>query len=206
MYGTAGQRALLPHTVCQGRADCQAWQPARASALTLHVMADESSFPREALEDQARRLLESARRQSGASVEEMVRLLGELQPRGALTRRSWYDWQNRPGTISLLTGLAAIQMLGPEATIELLFKGSALQQTGAAEADEDNGLESLQRALGTLVAEMADMRDRVEGIVVSELEAQGALMLQILADMRDAGIATSANAPHQLPGEREEPT
>ena len=97
-------------------------RPACVRALTLLVMANESSFPREVLEDQARRLLESARRQSGASVEQMVQLLGELQPRKALTRRSWYDWQNRPETISLLTGLALIQMLGPEATIELLFK------------------------------------------------------------------------------------
>jgi hypothetical protein len=134
-------------------------------------MANESSFPREALEVQARRLLETARRQSGASVEEMVQLLGELQPRGALTRRSWYDWQNKPGTISLLTGLAAIQMLGPEATIELLFKERALDQAGASEADDDNGLESPRSALGNLVAEMADMRDRVEGLVVTELES-----------------------------------
>ncbi|MGI9097030.1 MAG: hypothetical protein ACR2H2_00775 [Solirubrobacteraceae bacterium] len=158
------------------------------------------------MEDQARRLLETARRQSGASVEEMVQLLGELQPRKALTRRSWYDWQNRPETISLLTGLAAIQMLGPEATIELLFKDSALQKAGGSEADEDNGLESLRLALGSLVAEMAEMRDRVEGVVVSELETQGALMLQMLADMRDAGISSSASAPEQLPGERDDAT
>jgi hypothetical protein len=169
-------------------------------------MGNESSFPREALEDQARRLLEQARKQSGASVEEMVRLLGELQPRKALTRRSWYDWQTRPETISLLTGLAAIQMLGPQATIELLFKDMALEKAGAAEADdEENGLESLRLALGNLVDEMAEMRDRVEGLVVTELEAQGALVLQMLADMRDAGIATSTNAP-ELPERGEEPT
>jgi hypothetical protein len=166
-------------------------------------MANESSFPRNALEDQARRLLETARRQSGASVEEMVQLLGDLQPRKALTRRSWYDWQNRPETVSLLAGLAAIQMLGPEAAIELLFDDVALQK---AAADDDNGLESLRRALGSLVAEMAEMRDRVEGLVVTELEKQGALVLQMLADMKDAGIATSANAPEQLPPAREDPT
>jgi hypothetical protein len=101
----------------------------------------------------------------------MVQLLGELQPRRALTRRSWYDWQTRPETISLLTGLALIQMLGPEATIELLFKERARDQAGASEADDDNGLESLRSALGNLVAEMADMRDRVEGLVVTELES-----------------------------------
>jgi hypothetical protein len=57
----------------------------------------------------------------------------------------------------------------------------------------------------TLVAEMAKMRDRVEGLVVIELEKPARLMLQMLADMRDAGIASSAGAPEQLPGEREEP-
>jgi hypothetical protein len=166
-------------------------------------MANESSFPREALEDQARRLLETARRQSGASVEQMVQLLGDLQPRKALTRRSWYDWQNRPETVSLLAGLAAIQMLGPQAAMELLFSDVALQK---AEADDDIGLESLRRALGNLVADMADMRDRVEGLVVTELEKQGALVLQMLADMKDAGIASSAEPPEQLPGERDEST
>jgi hypothetical protein len=63
-----------------------------------------------------------------------------------------------------------------------------------------------RNALGNLVAEMTDMRDRVEGLVVSELEAQGALMLQMLADMRDAGIASTAGTPEQLPGDHEEPT
>ena len=62
-------------------------------------------------------------------------------------------------------------MLGPEATIELLFEERALDQAGASEADDDNGLESLRSALGNLVAEMADMRDRVEGLVVTELES-----------------------------------
>jgi hypothetical protein len=166
-------------------------------------MANESSVPRKVLEDQARRLLESARRRSGASVEEMVQLLGELQPRKALTRRSWYDWQNRPETVSLLTGLAAIQMLGPEATIELLFNDAALQR---AEADDDNGLDYLRNTLGNLMAEMAEMRNRVEGLVVTELEKQGALVLQMLADMKDAGIASSAEPPEQLPGERDEST
>jgi hypothetical protein len=168
-------------------------------------MADESSFPRKILEDQARRLLELAREQQGASVEQMVQLLGELQPRKALTRRSWYDWQTRPETISLLTGLAAIQMLGPQATIELLFNDTALKNAGAAGDDED-GLDHLRNALGNLIAEMADIRERVEGLVVTELEKQGALILQMLADMKDAGIATSANAPEQLPPEREDPT
>jgi hypothetical protein len=168
-------------------------------------MADESSVPRKVLEDQARRLLETARQQQGASVEQMVQLLGELQPRKALTRRSWYDWQSRPETISLLTGLAAIQMLGPKATIELLFHDTALKNAGAVEADDEDGLDHLRNALGSLVAEMADIRERVEGLVVTELEKQGALMLQMLADMKDAGIISTAGSPDQLPPAREDP-
>jgi hypothetical protein len=31
-------------------------------------------------------------------------------------------------------------------------------------------------------------------------------MLQMLADMQDAGIATSASTPRQLPPERKDPT
>jgi hypothetical protein len=169
-------------------------------------MADESTVPRKVLEDQARRLLELARDQQGASVEQMVQLLGELQPRKALTRRSWYDWQTRPETISLLTGLAAIQMLGPQATIELLFDDAALEKAAQRETDQEDGLDHLRSALGNLVAEMAEMRDRVEGLVVTELEKQGALMLQMLADMRDAGIASSAGAPGQPPEDHKDPT
>src|SRR5687768_16549826 len=98
-------------------------------------MTDEPPFSRQALEDQARRVLVLARRESGASVEQMVQLLGELQPRGAVTRRSWYDWQTRPETVSLLTGLAAIQMLGPEATIKLLFSDAAPAESAGEEED-----------------------------------------------------------------------
>jgi len=165
-------------------------------------MTDEPALSRKVLEDQARRLLELARQRSGASVEQMVQLLGELQPRKALTRRSWYDWQTRPETVSLLTGLAAIQMLGPEATNRVLFGDSAVARSGE---DEEEGLDYLRNAFGSLVAEMAEMRERVEGVVLAELEKQGALMLQLLADMQDAGIA-SASTPQQLPEERDEPT
>ena len=69
-------------------------------------MPPESVPSREALESQARQLLELARKRTGASVERMVKTFGEFQPRGAETRRSWYDWQERPETVSLLTGLS----------------------------------------------------------------------------------------------------
>src|SRR4051794_30007804 len=94
----------------------------RPPPLVSGAMTMESSLPsREVLEARARRLLEGARARSGASAEELVKALGELQPRGAERRRSWYDWQEKPERISLLTGLAAFSMLGPQATVELLF-------------------------------------------------------------------------------------
>ena len=74
-------------------------------------MSPEPVPDRETLESQARRLLEQARERTGASVERMVKAFGELQPRGAVTRRTWYDWQERPETVSLLTGLAAMHAL-----------------------------------------------------------------------------------------------
>lgn len=114
-----------------------------------------------------------------------MKALGELQPRGAETRRSWYDWQERPETISLLTGLAAIQVLGPEATMELLFEG-----TGASTEAADR-LDQLQAALSEVVTEMAQLRERVEGLVIPELAKQGELMTKVLADMNQAGIFKS---------------
>src|SRR4051794_29710171 len=110
-------------------------------------MATHPALPtREALEDQARRLLEKARDRSGASVEEMVKRLGELQPRGAGTRRSWYDWSEKPETISLLTGLAAIHMLGPEATMELLF-GEMTSTERELATESANRLDQMQTAI-----------------------------------------------------------
>ena len=114
------------------------------------VVATQPARPsREALEDQARRLLEHARRHSGASVEEMVKALGELQPRGAETRRSWYDWNEKPETVSLLTGLAAIQMLGPEGTMELLFGSPSSAEQGTSSTGPADQLEQLQTASPT---------------------------------------------------------
>lgn len=85
------------------------------------VTADQPLPSRGQLEDQVRRLLERARRRRGASVQGMVETLGELQARGAETRRSWYDWQERPETVSSLTLLGAVHLLGPDEAMELLF-------------------------------------------------------------------------------------
>src|SRR3954452_19599119 len=111
--------------------------PTGLAAIRWWFVSSEPVPSREALEGQARRLLELARKRTGASVERMVKTFGEFQPRGAETRRSWYDWQDRPETISLLTGLAAIHALGPDATMELLFGDAPSREAGADSAAAD---------------------------------------------------------------------
>jgi hypothetical protein len=142
---------------------------------------------REALERQARRLLERARERTGASVERMVKTFGELQPRGAVTRRSWYDWQERPETVSLLTGLAAMHALGPEASMELLFGDAARVGAGVDSATRDDRMNQLQAAVEDAITELMELRERVEGFVVPELQRQGELLATVLADLTDAG-------------------
>src|SRR3954451_20512820 len=150
------------------------WHLVRRPLRLKGQMATQPALPtREALEDQARRLLEKARDRSGASVEEMVKALGELQPRGAETRRSWYDWNEKPETVSLLTGLAALQMLGAEGTMELLFGDATTRGLGGPPMEQ---LEQARTALTEAIAEMANLRDRVEGFVVPELAKQGELL------------------------------
>ena len=144
---------------------------------------------REALESQARRLLEQARERTGASVERMVKTFGELQPRGAVTRRSWYDWQERPETVSLLTGLAAMHALGPEASMELVFGQDAAVGTGFDSATRDARMDQLQSAVEDAMTELMQLRERVEGFVVPELQRQGELLATVLADMKDAGAS-----------------
>ena len=155
-------------------------------------MSSEPVPSREALESQARRLLELARKRTGASVERMVKTLGDLQPRGAETRRSWYDWQERPETVSLLTGLAAIHALGPEATMELLFGEAAGRDAGADSASRDERLNQLQDAVDEGMTELMQLRERVEDFVVPEVQRQGELLAKVLTDLKDAGVLTAA--------------
>jgi hypothetical protein len=143
---------------------------------------------REVLESRARRLLEQARERSGASVERMVKTFGELQPRGAVTRRSWYDWQERPETVSLLTGLAAMHALGPEASMELVF-GDAAGVAGVDSATRDARIDQLQAAVEDAMTRLMQVRERVDGFVVPELQRQGELLATVLADLKDAGAS-----------------
>jgi hypothetical protein len=161
----------------------------RAAALRWWPVSSEPVPSGEALESQARRLLEQARERTGASVERMVKTFGELQPRGAVTRRSWYDWQERPETVSLLTGLAAMHALGPEASMELVFGKSAGVGAGVDAATGDARIDQLQSAVEDAMTELMQLRERVEGFVVPELQRQGELLATVLADLKDAGAS-----------------
>ena len=153
-------------------------------------MSPEPVPSREALETQARRLLEQARERTGASVERMVKTFGELQPRGAMTRRSWYDWQERPETVSLLTGLAAMHALGPEASMELVFgEEAAGVGAGGDDATRDARMDQLQSAVEDAMTELTQLRERVEGLVVPELQRQGELLATVLAGREDSGAS-----------------
>jgi hypothetical protein len=145
-------------------------------------------------------LLELARERTGASVERMVKTFGDLQPRGAVTRRSWYDWQERPETVSLLTGLAAMHALGPEASMELLFGEAAGAAAGVDSATRDDRMNQLQAAVEDAMTELMQLRERVEGFVVPELQRQGELLATVLADGKDAGASKAAEK--QTPEDR----
>ena len=134
-------------------------------------------------------MLELARERTGASVERMVKTFGELQPRGAVTRRSWYDWQERPETVSLLTGLAAMHALGPEASMELLFGKAAGVAAGVDSATRDDRMNQLQAAVEDAMTELMQLRKRVESFVVPELQRQGELLATVLADLKDTGAS-----------------
>src|SRR4051794_2693754 len=129
----------------------------------------------------------------------MVKTFGELQPRGAVTRRSWYDWQERPETVSLLTGLAAMHALGPEASMELVFGEAADVGAGVDSATRDARMDQLQAAVEDAMTELMQLRERVEGFVVPELQRQGELLATVLADRKDAG---ALKAEGQTPEDR----
>src|SRR3954471_6398954 len=154
---------------------------------------------REALESQARGLLEQARERTGASVERMVKTFGELQPRGAVTRRSWYDWKERPETVSLLTGLAAMHALGPEASMQLVFGVATGAGAAVDTATRDARIDQPQTAVDDARTELMQLRARVQGFVVPEVQRQGELLATVLvADLKDVGA--SKPEQEQTPG------
>jgi hypothetical protein len=145
-------------------------------------------------------LLEQARERTGASVERMVKTFGELQPRGAVTRRSWYDWLERPETVSLLTGLAAMHALGPEASMELVFGKAAGVAAGVDSATRGARMDQLHAAVEDAMNELMQLRERVEGFVVPELQRQGELLATVLGDLKYAGA--SKEAEEQTPEDK----
>jgi hypothetical protein len=201
LYGNGAYCAFLPHTVCPCFATVNPLRCGpRPGGLRWWPVSPEPVPSREALESQARRLLELARERTGASVERMVKTFGDLQPRGAVTRRSWYDWQERPETVSLLTGLAAMHALGPEASMELLFGEAAGAVAGVDSATRDDRMDQLQTAVEDAMTELMQLRERVEGFVVPELQRQGELLATVLADGTDAGASEAAE--QQTPEDR----
>ena len=205
-----GTRTVTPHgdrmtlaRVCICTAQCmpvfrdrQAFDSRpRPRGLTLVARVSGTRSSREALESQARRLLEQARERTGASVERMVKTFGELQPRGAVTRRSWYDWQERPETVSLLTGLAAMHALGREASMQLVFGEAADVGAGADSATRDARIDQLQAAVEEAMTELMQLRERVERFVVPELQRQGELLATVRADLTDTGASEPEEKP-----------
>src|SRR4051812_50185715 len=95
----------------------------------------------------------------------MVKTFGELQPRGAVTRRSWYDWQERPETVSLLTGLAAMHALGPEGSMQLVFGEAAAVGAGVDSATRDARMDQLRAAVEDAMTGLMQLRERVEGFL-----------------------------------------
>jgi hypothetical protein len=173
---------LLAHSVCLCFVTVKPLiRDLRPGGRTRRPVSLEPGPSREELESQARRLLEQARERTGASVERLVQTFGELQPRGAVTRRSWYDWQERPETVSLLTGLAAMHALGPEASMELVFGEAAGAEAGVDSATRDARIDQLQSAVEDAMTELMQLRERMEGFVVPELQRQGELLATVLA-------------------------
>jgi hypothetical protein len=87
-------------------------------------------------------------------VEEIVQGLGELQPRGAGTRRSWYDWLEKPETVSALAALAAMHVLGPSGAAEVMFGDAGTSELGA----ENAALEELRVLFAQVQEELGEQR------------------------------------------------
>jgi hypothetical protein len=143
-----------------------------AGVIRCRTVADKVRVPpRATLENDVRRVLDHAQRRVGANVPEMVDALGGLQPRGAGTRRSWYDWHEKPETVSALTAMAAVRLLGPDAAIEVIFGdqvsgvGDQSSRSSAAEGDT----QELRRHLADVQSELARQR-RLTAEVQGRLE------------------------------------
>ncbi len=150
-----------------------------AAAIRCRAVAEREAIPvRQALEDEVRRLLDRARRRTGASAAEMVERLGPLQARTAGTRRSWYDWHERPETVSALAVLGALHLLGPAGAVEAIFSRAAERAEGSPESQ----VTDLKRQLLEVQEELTRQRRHNEVVearleeLASRLEPQGAAL------------------------------
>jgi hypothetical protein len=91
--------------------------------------------------------------------------------------------------VSLLTGLAAMHALGPEASMELVFGEAAGAEAGVDSATRDARIDQLQSAVEDAMTELMQLRERMEGFVVPELQRQGELLATVLAGREDSGAS-----------------
>jgi hypothetical protein len=77
--------------------------------------------------------------------------------------------------------------LGPEASMELVFGEAADVGRGGDSRTSDARMDQLQSAVEDAMTELMQLRERVEGFVVPELQRQGELLATVLADLKDAG-------------------
>ena len=61
--------------------------------------------------------------------------------------------------------------------------------TGVESATRDARMDQLQSAVEDAMTELMQLRERVEGFVVSELQRQGELLATVLADLKDTGAS-----------------
>jgi hypothetical protein len=91
--------------------------------------------------------------------------------------------------------------LGPEASMELVFGQDAAVGAGFDSATRDARMDELRSAVEDAMTELMQLRERVEGFVVPELQRQGELLATGLADLDDAGASKPTEDQTPDPGE-----
>jgi hypothetical protein len=77
--------------------------------------------------------------------------------------------------------------------MQLLFGETAGRAAGAESSGSDERMNQLREAVDEGITEVMQLRERVEDFVVPEVRRQGELLAKILADLKDAGISTTAD-------------
>ena len=71
--------------------------------------------------------------------------------------------------------------------MELVFGEAAGVGAGVDSATGNERMDRLQAAVEDAMTELMQLRERVEGFVVPELQRQGELLATVLADLTDGG-------------------